>query len=94
MTDFIEQSLYYCFEYRLPFDQFVFDEKDTLDSNAKLEYLLIKLFYRVYEHLTMPEKYIFDNDNPIIRLNDFDRMDVRYFIGKEEITEEMLGLGA
>lgn len=90
-TDYFENSRYYCYEYCLPLDRVLFDEKDNLSDDEKKKYLLNQILNRLYEYHTHDIRYMFDHDNPIVRLTDSDTMEERYYIGKEEITWDMLG---
>ena len=90
-TDYFDNSKYYCFEYCLPLAKVMFDEKDSLDEEQKVKYLLNQILNRLYEYHTHDIRYMFDQENPIIRLTDNDTMDEQYYISKEEITWDMLG---
>ena len=90
-TDYFDNSKYYCFEYCLPLAKVMFDEKDSLAEEQKVKYLLNQILNRLYEYHTHDIRYMFDQENPIIRLTDHDTMDEQYYISKEEITWDMLG---
>lgn len=90
-TDYFDNSKYYCFEYCLPLAKVMFDEKDSLAEEQKVKYLLNQILNRLYEYHTHDIRYMFDHENPIIRLTDNDTMDEQYYISKEEITWDMLG---
>lgn len=90
-TDYFDNSKYYCFEYCLPLVKVMFDEKDSLAEEQKVKYLLNQILNRLYEYHTHDIRYMFDHENPIIRLTDNDTMDEQYYISKEEITWDMLG---
>lgn len=89
-TDFFENGKYYCFEYCVPLEKVLFDDNDNLLQSEKSKYLLKQILNRLYEYHTTDIRYMFDHDNPIIRLTDSDTMDEQYYIGKEEITWDML----
>lgn len=90
-TDYFENSKYYCFEYCVPLEKIMFDDDEKLDIKEKEIYLLNQILNRLYEYYTSDIRYMFDHDNPIIRLTDSDTMDEKYFITKEKITWDMLG---
>ena len=90
-TDYFENSKYYCFEYCVPLEKIMFDDDEKLDNKEKEIYLLNQILNRLYEYYTSDIRYMFDHDNPIIRLTDSDTMDEKYFITKEKITWDMLG---
>ena len=83
-------SKYYCFEYCLPLEKVLFDDDENLSFKEKQKYLLNRIFHRLYEYYVSEPRYMFDHDNPIIRLRDDDTMDAEYFISIEEITRDMI----
>lgn len=88
--DYFNNSKYYCFEYLVPIDKIYFDDNEKIGKLEKQKYLLNKVLHRLYEYFIRENEYMFDNDNPIIRLSDYDVMQEEYFVSKEEITLEML----
>ena len=88
--DYFNNSKYYCFEYLVPIDKIYFDDNDKMSKLEKQKYLLNRVLNRLYEYSITESEYMFDYDNPIIRLSDYDVMQEEYFISKEEITLEML----
>lgn len=90
-TDFFENSRYYCLEYRIPLERIMFDDDEKLEEEKKARYLLNQILNRLYNYHTSNIRYMFDYDNPIIRLTDSDTMDEKYYVSKEEITWDMLG---
>lgn len=88
--DYFDNSKYYCFEYLVPIDKVYFDNKEKLEKLDKQRYLLNQVLHRLYEYSIRESRYMFDHDNPIIRLLDYDVMQEEYFVSKEEITLEML----
>lgn len=89
--DYFNNSKYYCLEYIVPIDKVYFDNNEKLEKLDKQKYLLNQVLHRLYEYSIRESRYMFDNDNPIIRLSDYDVMQEEYFVSKEEITMEMLG---
>ena len=90
-TDYFDNSRYFYCKYCLPLDKVLFDEKDNLSDDEKENYLLIQILNRLYKYHMHDIRYMFDPENPIIRLTDCDTMDEKYYIGKEELTWNMLG---
>ncbi|MBY0221786.1 hypothetical protein [Sporosarcina aquimarina] len=89
VTDYVENSKYYCYEYLVPIDKVFFDDAEELSKEGKQRYLLNKVLCRLFEYTTK-DKNMFDHDNPVLRLADNEKMAEQYFIKKEEITWEML----
>lgn len=90
ITDYYANSKYYCFEYRVPLEIIAFDDNEKFSGEQKRIYLLNQVLNRLFEYYTSNTKYMSDHNNPIIRLADNDTMHNKYYIGKEEITLEML----
>lgn len=90
LNDYLENSTYYCFEYKVHLHKVLFDEEEKLSNSSKPLYLINRVLHRLFEYYTTDIRYMFDHDNPIIRLMDDDTMLEQYFISKEEITCEML----
>jgi len=90
VTDYYKNSTYYCFEYCVPLDKVLFDDDEKLSNEDKQKYLLSKILYRLYNYTVTEIRYMFDNDNPVLRLADNDTMEEEYFVSSEEITQEML----
>ena len=89
-TDYFRNSKYYCFEYLVPIEKVYFDDVENLPKEGKQQYLLNQVLHRLYDYTVTDIRYMFDHDNPILRLVDDDVMQEEYFITKEEITWEML----
>ena len=89
-TDYFDNSKYYCFEYCVPLEKIMFDDNEKLSIEEKAIYLLNQVLNRLYEYFSSDIRYMFDHDNPIIRLADTDMMDEKDFMSKEEITWDML----
>lgn len=89
-TDYYHNSTYYCYEYRVPLEKIMFDDNEKLQLNEKRQYLLYQVIYRLYEYAGTSIRYMFDHDNPILRLADTDTMEPQFFAVKEVITDDML----
>lgn len=88
--DYRNNGTYYCFEYCVPLEDVLFDDSELLSPQDKELYLLTKVLNRLHDYHTTEPNYIFDHDNPIIRLADTATMPSSYCISKEIITESML----
>lgn len=87
---YIENSEYYCYEYKLPLSVVMFDDHDTYSDALKQRYLLRCVLQRLYQYQTSNIRYMFDLDNPILRLADDYTIPSEYYVGREKITFEML----
>lgn len=87
---YIENSEYYCYEYKLPLSIVMFDDHDNYSDILKQRYLLRCVLQRLYQYQTSNIRYIFDHDNPILRLADYYTIPSEYYVGREKITPEML----
>jgi hypothetical protein len=83
LNDFFNKSKFYCLTYCVPIDKIIFDE----DENIKHKdiFLITKILSRLYYYRCSSIEYMHDNDNPILRLTDFDNMRERYLLSKEAI---------
>nr|WP_320024776.1 hypothetical protein [uncultured Acetobacterium sp.] len=88
LTDYFENSKYYCFEYCIPLETVRFDSDENLTDKEKPRYLLNQILYRLYDYSASEGRKIFDYNNPIMRLKENDTMDEQSFISIEEITED------
>ena len=89
IKDYFENSRYYCLTYKLKLTDILFDEKDSLNNDEKVNYFLVKICYRIWEYMQDP-RYLFDNENPIIRIPDNACISASNLISKEIITYEMI----
>lgn len=89
-TDYYENSKYYCYEYCVPIDMIFFDGHTKMSLEDKKIYIVNQILHRIHDYLYSDIKYMSDNENPILRLSDDITMSEKYYIGKEEITYEML----
>ena len=65
-------------------------EVQVWKKEQKVKYLLNQILNRLYEYHTHDIRYMFDHENPMIRLTDCDTMEEQYYVSKEEITWNML----
>lgn len=89
-TDYYENSTYYCFEYCIPIEKVLFDDDENLSYDEKQKHLINQILHRLYDYSVTEIRYMFDHDNPVLRLSDNDIMEKEYFVSSEEVTEEML----
>lgn len=87
---YMKNSKYYCYEYKVPIDIVIFDGKDEYHLLQKQHHLIRCVLDRIIEYRTQNIRFIFDHDNPILRLPDDYTLPSNYFIEKEEITSDML----
>lgn len=87
---YIKNSQYYCYEYKLPIEVVMFDDHDNYSDTLKQRYLLRCILQRLYQYQTSNISYMYDHDNPALRLADDYTVPSEYYVGKEKITSEML----
>ena len=87
--DYSEKSKYYCFMYRFPIERVIFDGKDDLTVEGKQLHLLNKVAYRLYQY-SGDSRYLFDHDNPILRLKDDENAPLDCLLSTEIITYDMI----
>lgn len=90
-TEYFNCSKYYCIEYCVPIKKVLFDKNDKFTDIQKKLYFLNQVLHRLYDYFFTNNRYMFDHDNPILRLMDNDTMQSTYFVKSEEVTWEMLG---
>ena len=90
VEDYNAQSQYYCFDYCVPFDSILFDDDDKMSKIEKESYFIKQIIKRLYDYSQHDARYVFDHDNPILRLSDTATMKEEFFIRKEEIHSTML----
>lgn len=88
---YMDSSEYFCYEYKLPISIVMFDDHDKYSDPLKQRYLLRCVLQRLYQYQTSNLRYMFDHDNPILRLADDYTIPSKYYVGREKITPEMLG---
>ena len=89
-NDYLEQSSFYCYEYLLPIKNVLFDDNEDMPNEQKCIYLLNRVLNRLSDYQCYHIDDMYDRDNPMLRLDDFDTMHSKYFIGKELITRSMV----
>lgn len=89
IKEYAEKSEYCCFEYKFPIERVIFDGKDDLTVKEKQLYLLNQVAYRLYQY-SGDSRYLFDHDNPILRLRDSDNAPVDFLVSTEIITSDMI----
>ena len=86
---YCENSKYYCFTYKMAIDEILFDDRDDLGNDEKVNYLLLQIAMRIMSYMDN-SKYQYDHDNPIIRIADDACVSENRLAGIEEITLEMI----
>ena len=67
---YMDESDYYCYEYRLPLSIVMFDDHDDYSDALKQRYLLRCVLQRIYQYQISNPRFMYDHDNPILRLAD------------------------
>lgn len=86
---YCENSKYYCFTYKMTIDEIMFDDRDDLGNDEKVDYLLVQIAMRIMFYIEN-SKYQYDCDNPIIRIADDASVSESKIDNIEEITLEMI----
>ena len=89
VTDYFENSRYYCFTYKLKLSDILFDTNDKFTDKEKVDCFIVHLFDRLREY-TGDSRYIFDHDNPILRIEDNSCVSADLLVEVEEITSDMI----
>lgn len=89
VKDYAKKSEYYCFMYRFPMERVIFDGKDNLTIEEKQLHLLNRVAYRLYLY-SGDSRYLFDHDNPILRLWDDDDASSEHLVSTNIITSDMI----
>ena len=87
---YMDNSDYFCYEYKLPLSVVMFDDHDRYSDTLKQRYLVRCVLQRLYQYQTSGSRFMYDHDNPILRLADDYTIPAEYFVGREKITSEML----
>lgn len=86
---YCENSKYYCFTYKMTIDEIIFDDRESLGNDEKVDYLLVQIAMRIMSYMEN-SKYQYDHDNPIIRIADDAFVSESKIANIEEITLEMI----
>ena len=78
-------SMYYCYEYKIPLKYVIFDGYEKYSHHQKQIHLLYCVLQRIAHYQERNARDMSDRDNPILRLGDSDTVPARYCIGKERI---------
>ena len=89
IKDYMKKSKYYCFIYRFPIGRVIFDGRDDLTVEEKQLHLLNQVAYRLYQYRVNPY-FLFDHDNPALRLKNNDNASVDFLVSTEIITSDMI----
>ena len=88
--DFFENSTYFCLNYLLPINSIVFDGHEEMDYAHKCQFLISQVCHRLLIYQNSHPEYMYDHDNPILRLDDDAIVPASFQYGKEIITLDML----
>lgn len=83
--EYIKNSKYYCLEYKIPIEKVIFCEREQLSLLGKKKKIVFEVLKRLYNYYVQGNNYIDDEDNPLLRLEDDDNIESRYFVSKKEI---------
>lgn len=86
---YCENSKFYCFTYKMTIDEIIFDNRDKLGNEEKVDYLLIQIAMRIMSYM-QNSGYQYDHDNPIVRISDDACVPESKIVNIEEITLEMI----
>ncbi len=86
---YCENSKFYCFTYKMTIDEIIFDNRDKLGNEEKVDYLLIQIAMRIMSYM-QNSRYQYDHDNPIVRISDDACVPESKIVNIEEITLEMI----
>lgn len=89
VTDYFENSRYFCYTYKLKLSDVLFDTNDKFTDKEKVDFFIVQLFERLREY-TGDSRYIFDHENPILRTDDNFCVSADSLIEVEEITADMI----
>lgn len=86
-----KESKYFCYEYLVPIEKVIIDKRrKTYYQKDKARYLIRVAIKRIIKYKNNPIEYNRCTENELLMLNDYINLDSKYFIRKEEITNEML----
>lgn len=82
--DYFSNSTYYCYEYLVPISKIIIDGKETIDEQMKKDLFFNSVLLRLLRYV-QNEKYLFDYDNVILRISDYDDLEEKYFVNKYKL---------
>ena len=86
LMQYIESSKYYCLEYKIPIEEVIFCDREELSLLEKKKKIVFEVLKRLYNYYVQGNDYcIDDEDNPLLRLEDSDNIESKYFVSKKEI---------
>lgn len=86
---YCENSKYYCFTYKMTIEENIFDDREQLSYEEKIDYLLVQIAMRIMSYMEDAKRQ-HDHDNPIIRVADDASIPENKIIDVEEITIDMI----
>ncbi len=88
--EYMKNSSYFCYEYKIPLELVIFDGKETYSYEQKQKYLLRCTLLRIAQYQNSDKRDIIDPDNPILRLDDNYTVPAEFYVDREEVTADML----
>lgn len=88
--EYMENSDYFCYEYKLPLTDVIFDGHDNFSVEEKQHRLLRCVLQRLYQYQTIEPERWYDFENLILRLADDYTLPAECCVGRERITSDML----
>lgn len=61
-----------------------------MSLDGKRHHILLKVLKRLYDYSVTNKSFMYDDDNPCLRLREDDRMDSKFMVTKEEVKFDML----
>lgn len=90
VTEYRENSTYYCFEYNIPKAMIIFDDKEDLDDSEKTNFFMKRILHRLYDYYNSDPCYLFDHGNSILRLADDCNLSNQIFLKKQIISRNII----
>ena len=87
---YFANSRYFCYEYRLPMHDVIFDNYSECTNEQKPYYFIRCVLERLIDYQVSFHREMFDDDNPILRLSDESNMPSQYYIDRKVITHDIL----
>lgn len=82
--DYFSNSTYYCYEYLIPISKVIIDGKEQFDEQMKKDSFINSVLLRLLYHVQNGQ-YLFDYDNVILRISDYDDLEEKYFVNRYEL---------
>lgn len=90
IDDYIDNSIFYCYEYLIPIEKILFDENEDMSHHEKIDFFIINVISRLYDYYSYKSNCHSDNGNEIMRLTDDVNLSNELYISKYNITKDMI----